>query len=77
MKPSNYDWKPVLEAMPPRPHDMVPSKSQVIAFIRSGVGCDEKMAVAIFDQARHGKFPKVKFSKETKLWTGTGFKEVP
>jgi hypothetical protein len=60
---------PPLNHWPDRPNPFTPERSQVLAFIADGYGCDLREAGRIFRSARDAGV--IRFVSNTKRWRGT------
>ena len=60
--------------MPPKRHDLDPSKSEVLAYIGQEMGCDLAAAIRAFNSMRHPKCRVLVFDKIERQWKGCEFR---
>ena len=61
-------FMPELDHWPDRPSPFKPERSQVLAYIVEGYGCDLREAECIFRAARHAGV--IRFHPPTRTWCG-------
>jgi hypothetical protein len=70
--PSGKTPRTMFSQMPPKRHDLDPSKSEVLAYIGQEMGCDLAAAIRAFNSMRH---PKCRvFDKIERQWKGCEFR---
>ena len=61
-------YMPLLDHWPDRPDQFTPERSEILAYITDGYGCDLREAEKKFRSASYAKV--IRFNPTTKLWCG-------
>lgn len=72
--PSGKTPRTMFSQMPPKRHDLDPSKSEVLAYIGQEMGCDLAAAIRAFNSMRHPKCRVLVFDKIERQWKGCEFR---
>ena len=72
--PSGKTPRTMFSQMPPKRHDLDPSKSEVLAYIGQEMGCDLPAAIRAFNSMRHPKCRVLVFDKIERQWKGCEFR---
>lgn len=72
--PSGKTPRTMFSRMPPKRHDLDPSKSEVLAYIGQEMGCDLAAAIRAFNSLRHPKCRVLVFDRIERQWKGCEFR---